>query len=622
MEDALKNIISDYLARQDTDFALMITGEWGKGKTYFVKNELKEFIESTPLPNQEEENKEEAKETYKQIYVSLYGVSSIEDIKNRIFYSIHPNFKWGGIITDKLVGLIGLIPTVGKAAKELVTLNDEEIEDLRNRFTSYNDKIFFFDDLERVDSRKIDIKSVLGYINSLSEHNHCKIVVVANEEEIEPKVDFQKFKEKTVRFTYKYNPDMSKVFDSICERYNKTDEETYKAFLEKHKDFILSIFKAGKCENLRTLIFATDVFQKIFIKSDQEEVMIINKELLLSITIMSIETKKRQNIDQLKKTLQPNDFLSYLDLSGSEDDYKDVQKHSREDNFFVKYKEVIQDFNIQPYDELITLIYDGFLPSSWSKTLQTISQEIYSKLTTHKLFNQIINWTLIPEQEFHTVIKNLIQCISFNQYKAGDLLRIYCALVQIDEYKLDGFKLTEDLNALFKNAINKAMDGLPFCQNLYYQLPKYESDNTQSVITYNELKIYIAKLNLLNKKEANTKIQNNVLDMIKNNKADELKDYISKLDHKTFLQAIDAKEMVKCVTEANSETKLAFRLSIIAVFPDNNSNPSNEDGESLQNLKAALDDYLSKQTTKKVSFVHLFRAQQYLDKIIPIYTNK
>ena len=493
MEKALKDIISDYLERQDTDFALMITGEWGKGKTYFVKNELKEFIESTPLPNQEEQKgilnkirsffskwkKNDNTKTYNQIYVSLYGIISIDDIKNRIFYAIYPNLEWIGTIANQFVNMVEYVPKVGTYLKKNLPIKNKTIEKIQESIIDYNDKIFFFDDLERIDS-KIDIKSVLGYINSLSEHNHCKIVVVANEEEIKPKEDFQKFKEKTVRFTYKYNPDMSKVFDSIRERYNKQGEDTYKEFLKNHKKTILSIFNAGKCENLRTLIFTADIFQKLFIKSDKDDVMIINEELLLIITIISIEAKKGLDKEKLKNAFSTNDFFNYfaIDPSGSEDDYTDETKNTQEeDNIFAKYKEVIQDFNIQPYDELITLIYDGFLPSSWSKTLQTISQEIYSKLTTHKLFNQIINWTLIPDQEFHTVIKNLKQCISFNQYKAGDLLKIYYALVQIDEYKLDGFKLTEDLNALFKNAINKAMDGLSFNQNLYRQLPKYESDN-------------------------------------------------------------------------------------------------------------------------------------------------
>lgn len=40
----LKSIIEDYLRQNKADYALFINGEWGSGKTFYLKNELFSII--------------------------------------------------------------------------------------------------------------------------------------------------------------------------------------------------------------------------------------------------------------------------------------------------------------------------------------------------------------------------------------------------------------------------------------------------------------------------------------------------------------------------------------------------------------------------------------------------
>lgn len=49
MNEAIISVIKDYLKRKDTDYALMINGAWGSGKTVFIKNALKSEIEKNKL---------------------------------------------------------------------------------------------------------------------------------------------------------------------------------------------------------------------------------------------------------------------------------------------------------------------------------------------------------------------------------------------------------------------------------------------------------------------------------------------------------------------------------------------------------------------------------------------
>ena len=44
---------------------------------------------------------------------------------------------------------------------------------------------------------------------------------------------------------------LSEIFDNVCVKYDKG----YKTLLKGQKQLVLDIFRAGRCENIRTLIF-------------------------------------------------------------------------------------------------------------------------------------------------------------------------------------------------------------------------------------------------------------------------------------------------------------------------------------------------------------------------------
>ena len=44
----IEQVISRYLEEKDTDYAVMITGEWGCGKTYYAKHGLSDIIKNQP----------------------------------------------------------------------------------------------------------------------------------------------------------------------------------------------------------------------------------------------------------------------------------------------------------------------------------------------------------------------------------------------------------------------------------------------------------------------------------------------------------------------------------------------------------------------------------------------
>ena len=44
-EKQIINIIREYIEDKNADYAVMIDGEWGSGKTYFVKRKLKKNLD-------------------------------------------------------------------------------------------------------------------------------------------------------------------------------------------------------------------------------------------------------------------------------------------------------------------------------------------------------------------------------------------------------------------------------------------------------------------------------------------------------------------------------------------------------------------------------------------------
>lgn len=68
----IDNIITDYVLSKDTDYAIMIDGEWGAGKTWYWDNVLTEQIKGIPTRDNTEDNPS----TYNVAKISLFGISS------------------------------------------------------------------------------------------------------------------------------------------------------------------------------------------------------------------------------------------------------------------------------------------------------------------------------------------------------------------------------------------------------------------------------------------------------------------------------------------------------------------------------------------------------------------
>lgn len=74
-EIELNSYIKHYLEEDKTHTAIMLTGEWGSGKTYYVENVLAPFLKKDNDKNG-------------CFIISLYGLENISDISKSIYMEL------------------------------------------------------------------------------------------------------------------------------------------------------------------------------------------------------------------------------------------------------------------------------------------------------------------------------------------------------------------------------------------------------------------------------------------------------------------------------------------------------------------------------------------------------
>ncbi|MCL7775710.1 KAP family NTPase, partial [Pasteurella multocida] len=107
MNEHIEEYLDIYLTKENIEYATVLTGEWGCGKTYFIRNYIK---------------KKENKKEYKFIYVSLFGLKSISSINQIIFQELHP------ILSRKEIKALGgaLLSAIKFGVKIDLTGGDEK----------------------------------------------------------------------------------------------------------------------------------------------------------------------------------------------------------------------------------------------------------------------------------------------------------------------------------------------------------------------------------------------------------------------------------------------------------------------------------------------------------------
>ncbi len=239
----------DFYLRNETHYALMITGDWGTGKTHYLKEVLKSQVEATPVHAKPEKN-------YLAVIVSLFGVRSVKDFQIRILLSLTTilDTRQGKIAKGVATNLIRGAMNFGRLGK----LDDYIADHNADSFLEFSELVICLDDMERL-SPEFKMEELVGYINSLVEDHNVKVIIVANEDKID-KAKFAQLKEKTIGTTIRFEPDFNAIYRDIVNS-KFTGNEDYQRWLAANENFVFEHFRS---KNLRTLIFALTHFKEVY----------------------------------------------------------------------------------------------------------------------------------------------------------------------------------------------------------------------------------------------------------------------------------------------------------------------------------------------------------------------
>lgn len=321
--DQIIESVQEYIKDDYQNYAVLINGPWGSGKTYLYEHYLIDAIDKI------ERGKTKRKEN---VYISLYGVSSIDDLAKQVVSQFlivkkFRNSKMAKRLKKPVSGVLDLVTksvsfSVGPVSANFGNL----ISDIEGMIETQN-LVLCFDDLER---SAIPINEFFGFINNLVEHCSCKVIVLADETNIgkmfantnvenkyqtilagrrvvERKQDdkisagndandisirelkrlnellfsenylYRDVKEKVIPKTFFYYPEMSSIIEELVDSKNAGGTALasgdYKKFLKSSIDKIDAGFSETDNRNIRIVISWIRKFKKIY-----EEVSKYNSE--------------------------------------------------------------------------------------------------------------------------------------------------------------------------------------------------------------------------------------------------------------------------------------------------------------------------------------------------------
>ncbi|QTD35899.1 P-loop NTPase fold protein [Pseudomonas fluorescens] len=216
----IREFIQYYLCLEHSpNFAVLINGAWGIGKTHLVKSILSEAIQKQPYS-----------------YVSLYGIDNIDAIDTALYQSLHP------ALASKSVKIVG---RAGKAALKFARIDGVlSISDFLN---FGRDRLYVFDDLERAILKP---ELILGYINELVEHDGCKVIIIGNEQKLLDIPDYLETREKLIGRSLEVQPEIGSAFSHFLTKISSTKASDA---LKTHSQTVLQVFTEASSRNFRIL---------------------------------------------------------------------------------------------------------------------------------------------------------------------------------------------------------------------------------------------------------------------------------------------------------------------------------------------------------------------------------
>ncbi len=646
MEELIESIC-DYVRKPYTDYAIMINGEWGSGKTYFWNNKLRSRLESIRINDKR----------YKTIYMSLYGINSLEEISKKIFIETNPMInKTLKKFVDSREG--NLIPEYVKTGLDMANLfgstsfSSDKVD--FSKIFSIEDKILCFDDLERAN---VDVIDILGYINNFVEHDGIKTILICNEKElatkfkntnvemktliatyildkegnlgqrkikensddsiqhtiplanmIESKISdifdkanaYERIKEKLIGETFEYIPEYAYILSGMIMKYSY-NEDLYD-FYKRNTSTIISAFKKSDTRNLRILKHALNDFEKIF-DNVKREYPDTTKEILSTMLTFTIAVSfeiKAGNISKEKlRSINSNDeYKSVIFTSKILNDNNQFYLREFDNKYFINSNQEYRFFKfIEVY--IRTRFFDEKLYKENLKDVTDGKDRDSNKDSVNYI--KILNgeyWKL-PDFEFELLWKQVLEEIKLGKVKFKEHVKLFAIYKYLIGIQLVKFQLSE-LKRYFElgmqiSAMNNLEDLYDENDNLDFDYDIEDKDIEEIREKYIEIKnMALQEIAAKNANELFKMLPNNIQEFYKQIMGDyskipvfsryDMDDLYSKLDLTPNYDLYNIVNMIQERYKDNEELFVTDYKSLKKLCSIIKKNKDNEENKTIKHV--------------------------------------
>ena len=647
MEDLVESIL-DYIRSDYTDYAIMINGEWGSGKTYFWNHKIKPKIESMQLNGKR----------YTAIYMSLYGISNLEEISKKIFIEttqlMDKNLK-------KYMDASGVknIPEYAKTGLDManffgVTQNGDRID--YGEFFSTDDKVLCFDDLERAN---VDVIDILGYINNFVEHDHIKTIIICNEKELSTKLknnnlemktfiatylldkenklniktdkpmverirdtieyvfdkanDYERIKEKLIGETFEYAPEFNYIINGLLMRYENCPDLI--RFLRENTNLIISTFNKSGTRNLRILKHSLTNFKKIFDMVNKAYPN-TNHRVLQTMLIFTIAISFEIKAGKITKDkfVNINDNEEYKAILVSSRVFMDNRQFyikEFDNNYYYNFKAEYRFFKfIEVY--VRTRIFD-------MKIFKRDMEAIINTVDTDKLpgYKRLLTeeYWKIADDQFDGVIQEVLDDVKNGNIELINVVKLFAYFSHFVKKGLIKYDM-KTIKSVFFNGMNVSSLTSSYCPNVEEELSSLaieeeKSEDMEEILQYFD--------------NINEQLREKML----KEKAEEIFKYIpmrmeqfyDKFDRECMnipiFKYYDVFQMFQRISCASNEDIVTIKEKLLD-RAKRNGETLQEELPNIKKLKQVIDDYISgKQPTIKLVILQDFADE--LGNIIKEY---
>lgn len=423
-DEEILSVIEEYI-ENESKYAILIDGDWGSGKTYFIKNIVEPHLKKKHVDFG---------------YVSLYGIKSKDEIDSKLGDNI-----------------------VAQKSKLQHWIPNKKIEEY----------VLIFDDLERCN---LDFNIIFGYINDFLEHKKNKCIIVTNQKESIRKIfrnniELKYLVLKDFNFFSINDKELNNVVDMI--NRNKFDEK----IIKKVKNFFLSDLSY---KQIKEKIVGKEIAYKADIENIVEELSIkierlktrdiLNKNSKIISDIM--EEYNHNNIRTLNIIIEYFDNITKYVLNGQLKDDEDLDKiltqiliYLTEEMTRVKIGEEISfwdyknEYLLESEYSKFKFVDDYILTGKidFEKTIEVLkeySKELKSEISVNdddpvKILME--KHYILEDYEIEECMNRIYNKLEKNIYDIPSYSKILYTLLVIENLKLCDFDIEKYIKLMKKN---------------------------------------------------------------------------------------------------------------------------------------------------------------------------